>query len=434
MPDEIPTAEAIPDALSSRDQWVCWRIQSRGDSKTKVPINPESGKFASTSKPKTWSSFDQARESATDNDSLGVGFVFTTEDQIVGVDLDDCRDPESGEPDDQASEIIDQLDSYTEVSPSGTGYHVLVLGSIPTQRNRRENIEVYESGRFFTVTGQHVEDTPTTLSPASDALADVYEEHIDPPETSNVSSSTAATAGHTPSPESTVGSETNSQSVESTQSSSESVSLSDDTLLEKAMGAANGQKFRTLWEGQTSGYDSQSEADMALCSLLAFWTGGDSTQIDRLFRRSGLMREKWDTVHFADGSTYGEKTIERAIANCSTYYDPHASSTSEPVASSPAAGTISDDETTASDVDDESAIADASAVTPSTDMGISASTVGTQTGDLADHVDRLIDELESARKRIEQLESKLESEQSRRRELETKLEEQQSGRWWWPFG
>jgi len=60
---------------------------------------------------------------------------------------------------------------------------------------------------------------------------------------------------------------------------------------------------------------------MALCCLLAFWTGGDRTQMDHLFRQSGLLREKWDEVHYADGSTYGEKTIERAIATTSEFYD-----------------------------------------------------------------------------------------------------------------
>jgi len=102
------------------------------------------------------------------------------------------------------------------------------------------------------------------------------------------------------------------------------VDLEDEDLLEKATSASNGEKFERLWNGNTAGYDSQSEADMALCCLLAFWTGGDRTQMDQLFRQSGLLREKWDEVHYADGSTYGEKTIERAIATTSEFYDPDA--------------------------------------------------------------------------------------------------------------
>ncbi len=93
-------------------------------------------------------------------------------------------------------------------------------------------------------------------------------------------------------------------------------------MLTKAREAANGEKFDRLWRGQTSGYESHSEADMALCCLLAFWTGGNHPQMDRLFRDSGLYREKWDEVHYADGSTYGEKTLERAIQQTSEFYDP----------------------------------------------------------------------------------------------------------------
>lgn len=88
--------------------------------------------------------------------------------------------------------------------------------------------------------------------------------------------------------------------------------LSDDELLERAM--RSNKKFRKLWEGEWErDYPSQSEADLALCAMLAYWTGGDWERVDRLFRRSGLYREKWDEVHSADGRTYGELTIHKAI-------------------------------------------------------------------------------------------------------------------------
>ena len=101
------------------------------------------------------------------------------------------------------------------------------------------------------------------------------------------------------------------------------VDLADTELIEKATAAKNGDRFERLWEGSTAGYDSHSEADMALCFHLAFWTGGDQSRVDRLFRRSGLMREKWDDIHYADGSTYGEKTVERAVAKTTDVYTPH---------------------------------------------------------------------------------------------------------------
>jgi len=84
--------------------------------------------------------------------------------------------------------------------------------------------------------------------------------------------------------------------------------------------------------GDTSGYESHSEADMALCRLLAFWTGRDRSRMDRLFRQSGLARDKWDEVHYADGSTYGEKTLERAIARTDDVYTPPETADASPSA------------------------------------------------------------------------------------------------------
>ncbi|GAA0302035.1 hypothetical protein [Halarchaeum salinum] len=101
------------------------------------------------------------------------------------------------------------------------------------------------------------------------------------------------------------------------------VELEEEELVEKAMGASNGAKLEWLWNGRLGGYDSQSEADMA------FWTGGDQAQMDRLFRESGLLREKWDEVHYVDGSTYGEKTIERAVQQTAEFYEPEKGQTDE---------------------------------------------------------------------------------------------------------
>ncbi len=89
--------------------------------------------------------------------------------------------------------------------------------------------------------------------------------------------------------------------------------MPDERLLAKAMGAANGPKFSKLWQGEWDGYPSQSEGDLALCRQLAFWTGGDEERIDRLFRQSGLYRDKWDRQHRGDGRTYGELTVKKAL-------------------------------------------------------------------------------------------------------------------------
>ena len=291
---------AIPASLIKCDQWVCWREEERDGKATKVPVVSGTGAFASTTDPDTWTEFDTALEYVDGNEADGIGFVFSEDDPIVGVDLDDCRDPETGEPDETAADVIERLDSYTEVSPSGTGFHVLVEGDLPDGRNRRGSIELYDSARFFTVTGDPVEGTLDRIARRQDALEAIHRDYVQD--------------------------DSDSQNQADSESTLEtgSVDLDDVEVLEKARKAENGEKFEHLWNGHTTGYDSHSEADMALCCLLAFWTGGDRSQIDRLFRQSGLMREKWDEVHYADGSTYGEKTIERALSTVTEHYDPDA--------------------------------------------------------------------------------------------------------------
>ena len=96
--------------------------------------------------------------------------------------------------------------------------------------------------------------------------------------------------------------------------------LDDLTLIEKAKRGKGGAQFAALWAGDATGYPSQSEADMALCNALAWWTNGDAGRVDRLFRQSGLMREKWDRPQA--GSTYGAITVENAVSTRAGGYDP----------------------------------------------------------------------------------------------------------------
>lgn len=94
-----------------------------------------------------------------------------------------------------------------------------------------------------------------------------------------------------------------------------SYELDDEEVVERAEAALNGEKFKQLMGGDWSEYKSQSEADLALCSILAFHTGGDREQIDRIFRESRLWRDKWDEQHSSDGTTYGDATIEKAVSS-----------------------------------------------------------------------------------------------------------------------
>jgi len=164
----------IPEILCEREQWVCWKKTKRDGKATKIPVTPGGGGFASSTDPETWADFEIALEYVQTGNADGVGFVFTENDPIVGVDLDDCRDPQTGDVDAEALDIIDRLDSYTEISPSGTGYHVLIKGGLPEGRNRRGHIELYDRARFFTVTGDHVQERPSHIARRQDALVAIH--------------------------------------------------------------------------------------------------------------------------------------------------------------------------------------------------------------------------------------------------------------------
>lgn len=115
----------IPEELRQLSQWVNWRIEQRAGKPTKVPKQP-SGVNADSTAPETWSTFERASQMNGKFD--GIGFVFTKEAGDIGVDLDKCRDPKTGKTEKWALDIIKELDSYTELSQSGTGWHVIVKG------------------------------------------------------------------------------------------------------------------------------------------------------------------------------------------------------------------------------------------------------------------------------------------------------------------
>lgn len=322
----MPEMDAFPSVLTARDQWVCWREMERGGKPTKVPVNPHNGNFASATNPDSWGSFEEARAYLDGGSADGLGFVFTADDPVVGVDLDDCRVPETGTTLDWAAAVIETLDSYTERSPSGTGFHVLLRGAVPGDRSRRGDVEVYDDARFFTMTGDHVDGTPTTVESRQAALDAVYADHVAADDAGEAAAASDDAAGGASADHVAVGepgtTEGGGASSGGGRDGSAADGRSDAALLEKARNARNGDAFTRLWRGSTAGYDSHSEADMALCCHLAFWTGGDPARVDALFRDSGLMRAKWDEPHYADGRTYGEVTVQRAVERVDETYEP----------------------------------------------------------------------------------------------------------------
>src|SRR5215217_4409248 len=165
----------VADTLNIRDlrQWLCWRIEERNGELTKVPYTPRTGQRADSTAPDTWGGYDEAASACKDHSYAGIGFVFTPEDDLCGVDLDKCLDSETGEIESWAWKIIEELDSYTEISPSGTGVHILVRGELPAGRNRKGRFEAYDRSRYFTVTGKHLAGTPRTIERRQEELGGV---------------------------------------------------------------------------------------------------------------------------------------------------------------------------------------------------------------------------------------------------------------------
>jgi len=147
--------DGIPSELKALPQWVCWRWEERGDNWTKPPFQP-SGVYAASTDSTTWSTFEDVRAAYRNGGFAGIGFVLAKGDGIIGIDLDHCVDPQTGEIESWAWEIVNEMNSYTERSPSGTGLRILARGKLPGTGHKRGNIEVYDRGRYLTVTGQVV--------------------------------------------------------------------------------------------------------------------------------------------------------------------------------------------------------------------------------------------------------------------------------------
>ncbi len=291
-PAQPVNPDGIPADLKARPQWICWRWERDKKGKwTKVPIHPSTGKRIDALDPANWCNFEgawDAYEGGAEGGASGLGFVLSTGDPFTVVDLDECRDPRTGEMLDEARKIIAALNSWTEVSPSGTGVHVFVKGRLSEGcRNRQGGYEFYDRKRYFAVTGQQLPESPPQIVDRQAELIALHARIFGPSEPPPAVDASPGPDGHP------------------------AALLSDEEVITKARFARNGASFTRLWDGDCSGYDSPSEADLALCNHLAYWTDGDAAQIDRLMRRSGLMRPKWDEKH--GQQTYGQMTIAKAL-------------------------------------------------------------------------------------------------------------------------
>ena len=223
--------------------------------------------------PSTWLSYSEAQFEANRSHASGIGFMLG--DGYVGVDIDQLTR--------ETIEIVYALRSYTEWSPSGKGVHVIINATKPKGARCRygTGIEIYDNGRYFTVTENQVEGTSWEIEHRQHEL-DILIDHLE----------LRAPAG--------------ALSCECDAKCTQREEADDSRLICKALNPRSGIKFASLWSGNIAGYRSPSEADLAFCGILAYW-GGTEEQIDRLFRRSFLMRTKWLR------DDYREATIRRAM-------------------------------------------------------------------------------------------------------------------------
>ena len=291
----------IPDVLKQSASFCVWKMEKRSGRPTKVPYNPRTGAMAKTNDPSTFADFNTAMKSYAIGGWDGIGYRVS--EGIGAIDIDHCI-REDGSLNDVAASILGIFSTaYFERSPSGTGLRGFFRLSpdfaydktVYYINNRKHGLEVYLPGttnRFVTVTGDMFRGGTVTQDDAALQTAlDTF-----------MKRTTKTTSAFKGSPVSY---------------------FTDEQVIKHASESKSGDKFKALYAGNwEEGYDSQSDADMAFVSMLCFWCGCVEEQIDRIFRSSGLMRDKWDRM--TGDATYGQITIRNAVASCSEIYRPVA--------------------------------------------------------------------------------------------------------------
>lgn len=289
--------ERVPERIKTDGKLCLWRYELRDGKKTKVPYSI-SGKKADPGNADDFAPFGRITEAFAKGGHDGIGLMV--EGPFSAIDVDDCTS--DGKLTDMAQDIVEMMDSYTEISPSGKGIRIIFDSEGADYdstryyiNNRNIHTEVYPAGctiKYVTLTGNAVRDCG--INPRGEQMLSVAEKYMVRP---------VKTKASMPPP-------------------GESA-LSDDEILQIAASAKNADKFNRLWDGDISGYLSQSEADIALLTILAFYCGGNTAQMDRMFRQSGLYREKWER------DDYRNSTLRKAVSGCTDFYKPRTRSSAE---------------------------------------------------------------------------------------------------------
>lgn len=293
----------IPDELKQLDNWCVWKFENRNGKRTKIPFNAATGEFAKSNDKSTWSSYETAVNA---EGADGIGFFF--EPPYLGIDIDDIDDDlhrfkQGDKLDNIVSEFNEAFKSYTEVSPSGNGLHIIVKGKIPGTRRRKGNIEMYDSGRFFTMTGKSIGKYKDVTEVSKQVFKTIYDKYL---------------------PDNTVQYPTTNNYQQNIHN------LSEIDVINEIYKSKQAKLFDDLMKGNYEPYyTSHSEADMALANILAFWCAKDYSQMDSIFRQSNLYRDKWDEKR--KNATYGEQTLFKAINETNNIYTPKQQTDDNPL-------------------------------------------------------------------------------------------------------
>lgn len=294
----------IPPQLRNLTRWVLWKPLPQDDDPgvlTKSPFNCRvTDQRASSTKAATWSDFATATLAYTARHENGAGgLMVALGEGLAGVDIDDAIDPTTGLPTPEAQRIIDRLRSYTEISVSGTGVRIFVLA--PEAPGKKfGQVEIYSRTRFLTVTGRQVAGTPDTIEDRAAevaALRDELEQIRRAGRPAVARTIADATRLRQAFPGVTV------------------LGVPDGEILMRASEVC-GERFDQLWSGDDSGYESRSEADLALAGDLAFICGpGEEERVEELMWQSELVRPKWDRDDYLP-----QRTIPRAYEGREDFY------------------------------------------------------------------------------------------------------------------
>lgn len=304
----VPQFENIPAELQALKQWVMWKYIWKSDESdktkgvwSKIPFSTNNSSASSTDK-NTWSSFRTAMMTYNQrqNDFDGIGFVFDPKGEYIGIDLDDClrMKPDGYELKPFALNIFQQLQTYTEVSPSKTGLHLIgKVSDFKLIRKRFQyegnEIEVYKEGRYFTFTGA-APPPPLPIIDVKKVLTEILD--IVTPKAEE------------------------KKKVEAEDKKNQDVPLLSLSINSRLRMALKNERTRRLFEGDTSDHGGDdSRADMALCRSLAYFCEGDRDILDAMFRQSKLFRGKWDEKRGHD--TYGNITMDGILATQEKYAD-----------------------------------------------------------------------------------------------------------------